>query len=403
MAKLGPLVVEVAGILAFMLYPCTAQDTVLVHSNNAAVWGDQVHLVEDLRIGELHGADEYVFGRISYIAANSGGAIYVTDNQVPVIRQYDSTGAYVRDIGREGEGPGEYRGVLGLHVIKGERLMVWDPRLSRVTVFDSSGSFLYSHLVSRLSRARNPIDFAVDTSGAFYIEYRDYERASGRVAISPGERVAQVASGNVPRMLIKFSPGGDILDTIPLPHVVSGSKFVLITPQGMRWNFPLESCFAWSPLGYLIVGHNSDYVFDLHIPDAPIRRIKRDFEPVTIHRAERVEWEAWARRFESRGNFDYPAIPRTKPAYRELHVAADGRIWVERYVTAVRRGEQLRQPDSERPPFEWSEPTTFDVLQPDGTFLGTVVMPDRTRARFTRGDRVWGVLRGEFDEEYVVR
>src|SRR5690625_6042225 len=64
--------------------------------------------VEELRIGRLAGEPEYTFGRVSRIATGKNGTIFVADNQVPVIRMYNSEGHYLRNVGREGQGPDEY-------------------------------------------------------------------------------------------------------------------------------------------------------------------------------------------------------------------------------------------------------------------------------------------------------
>ncbi|GMV08263.1 MAG: hypothetical protein AMXMBFR53_45380 [Gemmatimonadota bacterium] len=57
------------------------------------------------------------------------------------------------------------------------------------------------------------------------------------------------------------------------------------------------------------------------------------------------------------------------------------------------------------------QPVVYDVLDPRGTFLGTLRFPGsawanpwpRTEAVQARGDRVWTVEYGDFDEQYVVR
>jgi hypothetical protein len=94
MAVLRSVVSAFAAVMMWL--QCHGQDTVLVHSNNPPVWGENVQLVEDLRIGALDGADEYVFGRISMVAARKNGTIHTVDVQAPVILQYDSTGVYDR-------------------------------------------------------------------------------------------------------------------------------------------------------------------------------------------------------------------------------------------------------------------------------------------------------------------
>lgn len=84
--------------------------------------------------------DPVGFGFVSSIAVNSRGEYLVSSTTSPgQIALYDSTGRYVRLIGRQGGGPGEFRGELllrfdpedSLHILerKGIRYTVLDPRL----------------------------------------------------------------------------------------------------------------------------------------------------------------------------------------------------------------------------------------------------------------------------------
>jgi hypothetical protein len=62
------------------------------------------------------------------------------------------------------------------------------------------------------------------------------------------------------------------------------------------------------------------------------------------------------------------------------------------------------EPDaSQRPPITWLEPTVFDVFESDGTYLGEVRAPPRTSVQVFRGDTIWGIRRGELDEQYLIR
>ncbi len=380
-----------------------AQDTVVVRADNVPLWGEGARLTEDLRIGMLDGPDEYIFGRVGALAVRDDGSIYVFDYQVPVIRQYNAAGNYVRDVGREGSGPGEYRTVLGMHVLRNGRLAVWDVGNTRVTVYDSAGNDLDSYRVPSSIHTANP--FAVDTIGNFYVVATDRIRMQGGVVREGqgGRAAVRRLVGEIPKLLIKVSLAGDVLDSISRPAEDKGPACVLMTAEGRRWNFPTAVRYAWSNLGYLVVGRNDEYAFDLQIPGGPVRRIVRDVEPVRIRRAERIQWEAWTRLFERRGDETYPPIPETKPAYRDLYVDEDGRIWVDRYVAAVKREAKPREPGDDRPLSEWREPSTFDVIGPDGSYFGTVVVPENTTIMVRRGDHAWGVHRGEFDEQYVVR
>jgi hypothetical protein len=175
--------------------------------------------------------------------------------------------------------------------------------------------------------------------------------------------------------------------------------------------FNLERISALSNRGYLVVGHNRSYALDVHLTSDRVRRISRDIDVEPLKPQEHAQWEAWREYSEKRARErygpgrvpDYPPVPRTKPFFSHLIVDADGRIWVDRYVAATKQAVEPREPGDERPLLEWRQPPTFDVIHQDGTFLGTVVLPKDTEARFMRGMYIWGEYSGEFGESYVVR
>jgi hypothetical protein len=57
----------------------------------------------------------------------------------------------------------------------------------------------------------------------------------------------------------------------------------------------------------------------------------------------------------------------------------------------------------QRPVRYWREPVIYDVFEPTGRYLGPVAAPDGVVLYGMRGDRAWGTVRGESDEEYIVR
>ncbi len=92
---------------------------------------------DDAGEGVLRGLPRMVvrdqFGRV-FIADQNGGAPQV----------FDSTGKFLRMLGRVGSGPGEFRQPSGLIPFPDGRLAVFDIRLARLNVFDKSLSLLTS-------------------------------------------------------------------------------------------------------------------------------------------------------------------------------------------------------------------------------------------------------------------
>ena len=64
----------------------TIGDTTVVRTVSGSVWGSEATLVPELSIGELDGAEEYLFGSISSITVDADGRVFVMDGQAGDIR-----------------------------------------------------------------------------------------------------------------------------------------------------------------------------------------------------------------------------------------------------------------------------------------------------------------------------
>ncbi len=73
-----------------------------------------VELEELWRIGGDTDDEDEFFGLIVAINADEEGNIYVLDLQLAEVKVYDSDGMYLRSLGRDGEGPGEFRFPSGM-------------------------------------------------------------------------------------------------------------------------------------------------------------------------------------------------------------------------------------------------------------------------------------------------
>ena len=360
-------------------------DTTIVRTLGVGVWGDSVRLVEEVAIGALDGAEEYLFGRVGDLAVDADGGIYVFDGQVPALRYYDSNGDYVRTLGGRGEGPGEYMDAsLGVGVRRSDgRVVMRDPRNMRLNVYNPDGSPSESWRVE--SGLFTQQATALDDSDHMYLKI-----LTGQP--KPNEPW--------PMAVLHMDHRGQVLDTIVPPTLPN-------EPSGVS---PFSKIWTVSRSGGLLVGVNDRYVIHHYRPDGTVLRIVREIEPVGYapeEKAEREARDAWMIR--TQGQFmtsDLPPVPDFKPFFRSILVGEDGRIWVRRSWQAE-KGEAVQapaQPGREPPPpTSWREPAVYDVFEADGSFLGSVRLPPRVSVSVFRGDQVWGVRRGEFDESYVVR
>jgi hypothetical protein len=75
----------------------------------------------------------------------AGGQIVVADHGAAALRFYDHRGIPVRAVGRPGSGPGEFRYLWWVQRGRGDTLFAYDGTLFRISVFDSAGRYQRSH------------------------------------------------------------------------------------------------------------------------------------------------------------------------------------------------------------------------------------------------------------------
>jgi len=97
-------------------------------------------LKEDFIVGGSKAQGESAFSKAWSIAIDNGGNIYVGDLKQACVKVYDKAGAYLRTIGRRGQGPGEMSGVLSVSVSPdNQELIVSDA--NKLIFFDLQGRF----------------------------------------------------------------------------------------------------------------------------------------------------------------------------------------------------------------------------------------------------------------------
>jgi hypothetical protein len=381
----------------------TVGDTVVVRTLSGSVWGDTAYLAAEVTIGMMAGPDEYLIGDPSSIAVRDDGVIYVLDRQVPVIRSYGPDGRHLRDIGREGGGPGEYKRPGSLATLADGRLLVRDPGNGRLSLFGPDGEYL--------GQLWYPGGF--NTSRRLYSDTAGYVHSM--VLLNYGTAPWDWEFG-----LARIDPDAGIRDTVAVPtwdyevSRITGSREDGSSSTSNRVPFTAQTHWSFSPLGYFVGGVSSDYRIDLFRTTAPVLRIEREWTPVAVMREEadeqrrRATHNMWQQYPGWRWNG--PPIPDTKPPFRGMLVSAEGNLWVLVSQQARVSMTVEEASDEERrtgwPQIRHTEPPAFDVFDVDGRFLGHVRVPDSFRTYpepVARGDHVWAVTRDELDVASIVR
>jgi hypothetical protein len=96
-------------------------------------------LIEDLIIGTNEKNTDYYFEVISDIKADESGNIYVVDSSANSIKVFNREGKYLKDIGRQGQGPGEFMAPMGMSILK-DKITVYS--MGRLSFFTLGGDFI---------------------------------------------------------------------------------------------------------------------------------------------------------------------------------------------------------------------------------------------------------------------
>ena len=102
----------------------------------------QADFEEVLRIGSLAGEEWEQFGGVRRVAFDGAGRLYLFDQQASRIFVVDTGGALIREIGRTGEGPGEFRSAMEMVAMEDGRVVVVDLEHRAYHLFDPSGDFV---------------------------------------------------------------------------------------------------------------------------------------------------------------------------------------------------------------------------------------------------------------------
>jgi hypothetical protein len=98
-----------------------------------------VRLQEQWRIGGESEAEGEFFGVIGQITTDPEGNVYLLDTQLSEVKVFSSDGAYLRTMGREGEGPGEFRQAQDMFFLPDGNLGVLQLAPGRIVVLSPQG------------------------------------------------------------------------------------------------------------------------------------------------------------------------------------------------------------------------------------------------------------------------
>lgn len=316
--------------------------------------------------GEHETADS--LGKLTGIAMDANGTVYVSDFAEHKIWVFDARGRSQRAIGRQGQGPGEFQSPTGIAIGPDSRLYVRDQsHVSR---------FIRDAATARLSRFETRYnggamnDWTSTLASRFDAQGRLYYPNFNLM-----DRSRQMGQWWV------FAASGQRVDSIAVPvieNVPPGWASVRLSANSGRLlpglnHVPFAGMPSWdvTPRGTVIYASGQEYLIrEVDRSGRLVREFRRTTPPLRIPAAERRDsLTALRRRVDSIAHIPRAQVsgvpdevwamrlPETYAPILEVFAAPDGLVWVRRWV-----------PNGHRR-------SVFDVFEADGRFKTVVELP----------------------------
>ena len=304
-----------------------------------------LRLEEQWRVGGEDEDEEVFFGVLTAIDTDESGNIYLLDTQLSEVFVFSPHGDYLHSIGRQGEGPGEFRRASEMFVTTGGQIAVVQAMPGKIVMLTPEGDPAGNHPVQ------------TDDDGVAF--FRSAGRTSDGIVIQRQQFARRDNGFDITSALIRIDADGKKTAQY---HEVSESRdfasmgFEEKTMSGlMRWKAGMD--------GRVYLSNSfDDYAIEVFNADGtPDRVIEREYQP-RVRSAEEKEDRVPKIRFRagSHGREVEVKGSDTDRAVLAMFPRADGSLWVM----------------SSRGGFDTSEGTlgTFDVFDAEGRFVQAITL-----------------------------
>ncbi len=287
---------------------------------------------EDLTIGVDEGEADYMLYSPVDIDSDKEGNIYILDLRDAQVKKYNSEGLFIGNIGRKGQGPGEFDRPNHLELDSFDRILVADPYQRKFEFLARDGNHIKSirmeSYVTSLACGRD-----------------------GLVLVGYGWNDSE---GNQEHRLGRLDS-----DTGEVTDIFSQKQYwpARLMNDRLRYDFPYFVRAGIDSQNRIIVGVAIDYeirVLDAEDKLAFMFRKVHDKEPVKGEMLEQIT------NITLKGPNPYVQNPFF-PVFESLSIDEDDQIWIQHY----------------RP--KWTDhirtETVYDVFSPEGIFQFTTKLP----------------------------
>jgi hypothetical protein len=268
-------------------------------------------------LGAEEDADESeLFGRVTEVLVDAVGVSYLLDTQLNEIRVFSPTGEFLRSLGRNGEGPGEFVNGMHLFFLPGDKIGVAQMMPSRIAVLGTGGEgFTDLHVPG--------------AEGGSFSMIQGARSANGHCVLAVVTPIPGPDRSETRRRLIAVDADGKLLATYSqLSEFHEGGGMVLRfgSDEGGsedfigQWDLDAAGRVYTAPL-------YDDYLLRVYAPDGKLARlIRRDYERVKRSREEIAEIEEGYEGMPE--GLPRPPINPYRRSVQGFIARPDGSLWV---------------------------------------------------------------------------
>jgi hypothetical protein len=324
---------------------------------------DGCSVEEELSVVSPAVREEGAFSEVTDVGVDAEENIYVLDRIEARIVVFNKAGRYLRAIGRKGQGPGEMQNPQNIYITPRENILVNDRGAQSLHFFGRNGEHLRSLSLARMPSFHRPKVDSQDNIVARTMTITFGTPTTGKVAFP--FTLAKFDSELNERFRI-FS-----YEYFIIPHIMN------VYPPECFWAVRNDDSIVW--------GYSDKHEFQILDKDGHIlRRITRDYDPVTITDEEKEEWVK-----SSYGDKGIPPgvkvnWPRHHNAFHSLGVDDSGRIFLQTYEKAA-----------------GGDGYYCDIFDPEGRYIAKVAL--KTAPRALKKGKLYAVEEDEKGYQVVKR
>jgi len=369
----------------------------LGRQNSAPSWTNEEAWRVDreplLQIGEADGEEPYLFRRLASATRLPDGRIALVEDGTREIRLFDSDGEFILAMGGQGEGPGEFGTFPIVRVALPDTLVAWDARSRRMSWFLDDGTLVKDRrMVSDLASVGFPV----------LGRNRAWRMADENVLVVENHSGGQGTPGGVSlaemelhlALVLEFGERTVSVGSFPFQQSAVGD----VNGEGV---FALNPFRPWTryvlasgpPALHLLVSSDRE-VRTVAIDGTPSRivRLQVPRTPVTSGDVGRYRRDAVDNHILGPANpssiqraFDLLILPDSTPVFDRLLSDGHGTLYAKRWT---------REFDS--------LPATYEVIDPQGHWLGSIEIPEELGAIMEIGpDHLLTEWRDSLDVPYL--